>query len=282
MKLKSLLLLFFITPLLSLAQERRNEHGNLSDTRRDEDRRDGDRRDGDHREGEGSTLTIFSENGDQFFLIINGIKQNNYLQTKVRVEDLPQDVNDIQILFADNFTHEIEKRITISDPLEGKPVSLVLKIVREERGHARLHFVKSTELMRDYHPEQDEYVMHYGRDIIRREVVVVNTPPPPPPAPVGPFAMDERTFNDLKRSINDASFEDTKLSTAKTVLNNNYVTTNQVIDLCNLFSFENNKLEIAKFAYKKTVDQNNYFNVGNVFNFDSSRKSLNDFINGKR
>ena len=279
MKLRSFLLLFVLFPLLSLGQERRNDQGNLRDDRKDEDRRDGDHRDNNFAES-GSSLTIFSENGDQFFLVINGIKQNNYLQTKVRVEDLPQAVNDIQVLFGDNFTREIEKRVTISDPIEGKPISLVLKIVRTEGGHAKLRFLKSTELMHDYHPEQDEYVMHFGHDIIRHEVV--NNPPPPPPVPIGPIAMDERAFNDLKRSINDASFEDTKLSTAKTALNNNFVTTNQVIELCSLFSFENNKLEIAKFAYKKTVDQNNYFNVGNVFSFDSSRKSLNDFISDKR
>lgn len=274
MKLRSFLLLFVLFPLLSLGQERINDQGNSHN-----DRRDGDHRDNNLAES-GSSLTIFSENGDQFFLVINGIKQNNYLQTKVRVEDLPQAVNDIQVLFGDNFTREIEKRITVSDPIEGRPISLVLKIVRTEGGRAELRFLKSTELMRDYHPEQDEYVLHYGHDVIRHEVV--NNPPPPPPVPIGPVVMDERTFNDLKRSINDASFEETKLSTAKTALNNNFVTTNQVIELCNLFSFENNKLEIAKFAFKNTVDQNNYFNVGNVFSFDSSRKSLNDFISNKR
>ena len=270
MKLKSYLLLFILFPLLSFGQERRDDQ---RDKRKDEDHRDNNIAEG------GSALTIFSENGDQFFLIINGVKQNNYLQTKVRVEDLPQAVNDIQVLFGDNFTREIEKRITIADPIEGRPINLVLKIVRTERGRAKLSFFKSTELMRDYHPEQDEYVMHFGRDVIRHEDV---NPPPPPPVPVGPMAMDERTFNDLKRSISESSFEDTKLSTAKTVLNNNFISTHQVVELCNLFLFENSKLDFAKFAYKKTVDQNNYFNVGSVFSFDSSRKSLNDFISGNR
>ena len=35
-------------------------------------------------------LTIFSEDGDKFFLILNGEPQNNIAQSNIRVEDLPQ------------------------------------------------------------------------------------------------------------------------------------------------------------------------------------------------
>jgi hypothetical protein len=95
--------------------------------------------------------------------------------------------------------------------------------------------------------------------------------------------MDQRTFDDVKQSISSASFEDTKLSTAKTILASNYISTNQVMEICQLFSFENTKVAFAKFAYSKTVDRNNYYKVGSVFDFDSDKKVLNDFItNGGR
>lgn len=225
----------------------------------------------------GSALTVFSENGDQFFLILNGIKQNNMPQTKVRVEGLPQVTNDIQIIFADNQTREIQRKITFSDPVENKAVNMVLKIERGQNGWARLVFFKSTPLNHDYRPEQGEYVMHYGRDMAQNQVVV-NTPPPPPPPPAGPTAMDPGLFNDAKQTISNASFEDTKLSTAKTIFANNYTTTDQVIAICNLFSFEDTKLDFAKFAYAKTIDPGNYFKIGNIFSFSSSKDALNSFI----
>lgn len=100
-----------------------------------------------------------------------------------------------------------------------------------------------------------------------------NTPPP-----AGPMPMDARSFEEAKQSISSASFENTKLSTAKTILNINYVTTNQVMELCRLFSFENNKLSFAQWAYARTVDPQNFYKVASVLDFDSNKKALNDFI----
>jgi hypothetical protein len=251
----AILLLF---PLVTPAQDRSHDHAY--------DRRDN--------YGEpGSALTVFSENREPFFLMINGIKQNAYPQTRVRVEGLPQVTNDVQIIFDDNRTQAIQKRITFSDPVEGKAVNMVLKIARVQNGYPKLCFVKSTELMRDYRPEQGEYVMSYGRDGSQQGLVKASPPWPP-------REMDSKVFSDMKHSIAGVSFEETKLSTAKTVLSSNYISTAQVMEICRLFSFEDSKLDFAKFAYSKTVDPNNYFKVGNVFSFSSSKEALNDFLSG--
>ena len=85
------------------------------------------------------------------------------------------------------------------------------------------------------------------------------------------------------RELIQASFEDTKLSTAKTILASNFLTTDQVMQVCKLFSFEDSKVAFAKFAYSKTVDPNNYYKVANVFDFDADKQALNAFIsNGGR
>lgn len=274
MKVRSFLLLIIVFPLFALAQDRRGGQGGG----RSGGYSDGGRS-GGYTEG-GSALSVFSENGDQFFLIINGVKQNTYPQTRVRVEGLPQVTNDVQIIFDDNRTPAIQKRITFANPVDNNAINLVLRLERTPRGNPVLSFHKSSQLMRDYRPEQGEYVMYYGRDKMPQPVII-KTPPPPPPPPA-PREMDPATFNDAKSSIVASSFENTKLSTAKTILGTNLVSTDQVIEICNLFSFENTKLEFAKFAYNKTVDRNNYFKVGNVFSFSSSKEDLNNFISGGR
>mgnify|MGYP006936251527 CR=1 FL=1 len=37
-----------------------------------------------------ANLTIFSEDGNKFFLILNGERQNDVAQTNIRLEELPQ------------------------------------------------------------------------------------------------------------------------------------------------------------------------------------------------
>jgi hypothetical protein len=95
------------------------------------------------------------------------------------------------------------------------------------------------------------------------------------------YPMDFGSFNSAKESIKKASFEETKLSTAKTILGANCVSTDQVVAICKLFSYEASKLEFAKFAYGKTTDRNNYFKVGDVFSFDASKTELNEYISGQ-
>ena len=253
---------------------------------------------------EPSALTVFSENGEQFFLILNGVNQNNMPQSRIRVEGLPKYGNDIQVVFANSRAAAIRKTVNIADPVDGKAVNMTLKIVRGRDGMARLKFHKCTEVDRGYRPERGEFMMNYG---VPKEITTVtettyvdpynqqvvtqttttttndnnynyNTPPPPP----RPMPMDNRTFSDAKQAISNSSFDNTRLSTAKTVLASNFVTTDQVMELCQLFSFDDSKLNFAKYAFDRTVDANNYFKVSSVFSFDASKQSLNDYISRRR
>ncbi len=258
MRLHTLLFAFLLFPVLSFAQPGSGRHNGG----------------GYYRDNDQSTLSIFSENGELFFVVLNGVNQNNMPASRIRIEGLPQYGNDIEIIFSDNRTQSIRKRVNIADPVDGKAVNMTLKINRNRDGYPRLRFHKCIEVERDYRAPQDEYCMTYGQP--RRTYVQETITPPPPPR--GPVAMNNATFNDAKRTIANASFDNTRLSTAKTILDANYVTTNQVIELCKLFSFDNSKLDFAKYAYSRTVDANNYFKVGNIFSFDASRQELNDFI----
>lgn len=236
---------------------------------------------GDYYGESGSALTIFSENGDVFSLLINGIKQNNYPQQRVRVEGLPQIVNDIQIIFADNYPHTITKRIPFIDPVDGKAINLILKIVKARDGESILRFFKSTPIESNYQPDQNEYVMYYGRDVQVPNSQIVNNVPPPP-IPQGPQPMDPQSFAAAISTISGNNFDDGKLSTAKAIANSNYFTTDQVIQVCKVLQWDESKLDFAKYAFKRTVDNNNYFKVNSVFQWDSNKQALNDFVNQNR
>ena len=103
----------------------------------------------------------------------------------------------------------------------------------------------------------------------------------PRPAPThncGVYAMTDDNFNQLRNTIDRASFESSKLEIAKQALSTNAFTTRQVVSLMNTFSFESTKLELAKMAYNKTIDKNNYYLVNDAFYFCSSITELQQYL----
>jgi hypothetical protein len=68
------------------------------------------------------------------------------------------------------------------------------------------------------------------------------------------------------------------MATAKQIIDRNYFTSQQIKDLLLLFTFENNRLDLAKYAYGKTVDKGNYFIVNDAFTFNNNKEKLSAYI----
>lgn len=99
-----------------------------------------------------------------------------------------------------------------------------------------------------------------------------------PVIPAGPVAMSTYEFNQLMKTLNNTSFESTRMQILKQAMPYNFFTTQQVRELMSTFWFESSKLEVAKAAYTKTVDQYNYYLVNNEFSFGSSVRELGDYL----
>jgi hypothetical protein len=93
-------------------------------------------------------------------------------------------------------------------------------------------------------------------------------------------ASDEE-YSSIISTIENQSFSDTKLNTAKQFASSKCLTVDQVKGLMNQFSFEDTKLEFAKFAYEHTYDIDNYFKLNNAFSFESSISELQEYIQNK-
>lgn len=98
----------------------------------------------------------------------------------------------------------------------------------------------------------------------------------------GRRAMDKTAFQQLKQAIDNEAFDNTKQKMAKQYIATNYFTSAQVKELVLLFSFENSRLEIAKYAYDYTVDKGNYFLVNEAFSFSNSKEALADYIRNRK
>ena len=84
--------------------------------------------------------------------------------------------------------------------------------------------------------------------------------------------MSDRKFTQVLKSIKHEWLESNKFKSASQIVKTNSMTTAQVEQILLLFSFENNKLELAKQAYTNTVDKENYPMLFDLFSYSSSKR----------
>jgi hypothetical protein len=91
-------------------------------------------------------------------------------------------------------------------------------------------------------------------------------------------AIADNEFNRVLDNISKERGENNMVKSATQIINVNFFTSEQVKEMLQLFSFENNKLDLAKLAYDKTVDQRNFSVVNDVFSYSNSKDDLARYI----
>lgn len=112
------------------------------------------------------------------------------------------------------------------------------------------------------------------------------TPPvhsPYPPVVNTTCSVSNDDMNAIVQAINKESFASTKVKICKEIVSNKRCfKASQVKEIIRLFSFESDRLEIAKYAYDFTADKENYFVVHDALEFSDSKEALTDYIKSKR
>lgn len=303
-------------------------------------------------------LTIFSEDGDKFYLILNGEMQNDIPQTNIRVEDLNQPYYNARIQFEDKTLMDITtNNMMIADP-DGIMSDVTYKIRRDrnKKGKMKLNFFSAVPVQPNFVPPANVYVMHYGqprpRPVNPGQTVVVQQPAPvrggtvtqtttttttnggdninaninigglnmgvsindnmgmggtvtqttttttssshmgghvaPVPVEVAPVGCPSRScmrpadYNAALTTLKNQAFEDSRMKTAKQIVAVNCLNVDQIMQIANLFSFDDNKLEFAKFAYDYCIEPRNYFKLNGIFSFSSNADELSDYVQSRQ
>lgn len=293
-----------------------------------------------------SNLVFFSTGGEKFYVILNGIRQNEKAETNVKVTGLPQPYYDTRIIFEDKALGELKKLLNFNPGTE-----TVFNVMKNNKGEYVCRWQSEVPLAQAAPPAPGQNVMVYTQTApvgnisyteqttttattgvpATNATMNVNAPginmnvnisdpfymPPAtttttysttttttssssninsyPPQNNAPAMSPGRAhinndcwagstnsseFDGIKKSISSNGFDDTKLSQAKMIVQKKCLTSNQVKEICQLFGFEDNMLDFAKFAYDWVYDQSNYYVVNDVFGFESSKTELNSFISG--
>ena len=121
-------------------------------------------------------LTIFSEDGDKFQLILNGELINDLPQTNLRVEDLNQPYYNAKVVFENKTLVEISKNNLVITDLDGVFSDVTYKIKRDKNkiGKMKLNYFSSIPVVQGFIPPANVHVIHYGQP---REIIVVNENP---------------------------------------------------------------------------------------------------------
>jgi len=297
-----------------------------------------------------SNAIFFSENGERFNLVLNGILQNEKAETNVKLTGLNAPTYKTRILFADKTLGYVDYTLNFINM--GAEVTYTIK--KNSKGAYVVRYVSEVPLAQAPPASPNQAVIVYstppplGSSTTTTHQTTTTTSGSPDnvsinmgvnadgmgggvsmnvsgmngnmeststtttttthttsttyqePAPVAappaqvvyvdgyngkigcPVPMSRGDFESFKGSLSSKSFEDSKMTLAKQVLNNNCLTSSQVREIMSLFSFEQTKLDFAKYAYGHTYDLGNFYKVNDAFGFESSIDELNEYINAQR
>ncbi|MFN0189570.1 MAG: DUF4476 domain-containing protein [Bacteroidia bacterium] len=305
-----------------------------------------------------SNVILFTENGERFTAIINGVRQNNEPETNIKITGLNAEFYKLKVIFESSALGE--KNFNLAIEL-GKESTYVIK--KNNKGEFVLRFMSSVMMAQAPRNTPEQAVVVYNVNPVATPVqssqststttttttngnntdpgsvnmnmgvnvdgmggsISINvsgmddgfgnsnstthsqttttttttvsgahTPVPAPPpthvvylpgysGKVGcPVPMSNEDFSDLNATISSKTFEETKFTIAKQVLNDRCLFVSQVKQIIMQFTFEQTRLDFAKYAYDRTYDVGNYFKVNDTFTFESSTEELNEYIDSRR
>lgn len=93
-----------------------------------------------------------------------------------------------------------------------------------------------------------------------------------------PMSMSDSDWRLLVQSLQQAPFEQTRLSILKQALTYHYLTVAQLSGILGCFSFEQSRLDAARMAHLRVTDPQNYHLLSYAFSFSSSMEQFNGYI----
>jgi hypothetical protein len=260
-------------------------------------------------------LVVFAEDGDPFYAFVNGVKQNQLAQSNVTVTDISPNIS-LRIEFENKSLPVLKQNMSLDPGYEHtakikRDKNNILKL--RYFGKVPVNGLTTAENpAHEYNtaePEQrpaetktagqNSSVGQGGAGIVIN-IVPEETPPPPrdehrmTPNGVeekksgrqlapgndntckGP--MGKQSFQKMKSFIESQSFSETRMNTAKVSTSNACLSVTQVKEIASLMMLDSDKLAYAKYAYDHCVDKANFYQVSEIFSFNSTKDELNKFL----
>ena len=291
-----------------------------------------------------SNLSIFNNNGQQFYVVLNGIRQNSKPETNVQVSQIKNGSYSVKVIFADGKTPDIDKNFLIDAPYD-----ITTRIIFK-KGKGKLQLIG----MQPTQGVIQEAVVYRPTDTAEySDAVVVNTVPSPNTSTIQTFNTTSTTLNTsgtlpeenvnlnmnvsvggvnlnlnanttvqttsatthqvlhqqqqqqqqqpqpqqqqlnqntvnctqtmnrleaFKAELKDQSFEDDRLEALQLGLQRTCLNTGQAEQLLDLFTFDDNRLAVAKYLSDRLIDRENAGVLAKKLTFESNKMDYRRYI----
>jgi hypothetical protein len=244
---------------------------------------------------------VVSAEKKKFFLFVNGLKENETAKAKVRIKNLQEGPHHIKIIFESKEINNPQTKL-IFEP--GKEYKYEIKLYSNlDRKWYALNLVETIEW------SEKQIKKKVGSDTLSEaelnnaevkadSILKKNLPKPIISKPkdtvltktdsISPILKTEDKncktplhptgFNLVSEKISLVALENEKLALTKKMIQENCLSSIQLMELIQLFDFEVSKLELAIFAYPYCFDPINYGFVEDVFEYESSVTKLHNKI----
>ncbi len=105
-----------------------------------------------------SNLVIFSQDAHKFYVIINGVQQNNVAQTNVKITNFEQNMAKVKVVFENNSLNTIDKTVYFNEPNNEWVYN-----VKSKKGKLVMNMMTYRKLSVNAEPNQ--YVHIYGQPV---------------------------------------------------------------------------------------------------------------------
>ncbi len=214
-----------------------------------------------------------------FIVSLNGVRLQNDYSSSITFKFVDETVYRVKLLQAGSSS---VLNFTISS--EPKYVSSYL-LTKDNAGNYSLVLQSKSLIMND---EEIQAAVNTVAAVVpvstvaaapsQTMAVQVNTAAPTATFIQGPLAMTDAVYRNKLNEVKAKTFDDDKMEHVQNAFEYEEFTTAQVIGLMKLFTFDDKRLEVAKFAYPKTIDKEEFYKTYDHFSFPSSKSSLKDWI----
>ncbi len=222
--------------------------------------------------GQGTSLTVFSEKGENFTVFVNGIQKNSTVADHVTVEGLFGPNFKVRIVFKDVSIHEINKTVFNSPGGElfyalrpGRNGEYVL--VKTSSDNVRPKETGKENTKSSTTKQENNQSAAKNESTTKKAGAGCDNP------------MAEPDFQASTISITSAPFEPIKLNNAKKLVETHCLYAHQILEVMYHLNYESSRLALAKDAYKHCYDPENYNDVKSALHSNKSKDDLDQYIN---
>lgn len=220
---------------------------------------------------QGTSLTVFSEKGENFTVFINGDQKNSLPGDHVRIEGIYGPNFKIRIVFKDVSIREIEKTLFNS------PSGELFYVVRH--GKKNDYILEKTSS--DYIHTQEAVKETSPSSSTQKEAKQTNVKSESAAKKTGGGCdnpMSEPDFQASTIAISNAPFDPIRLTQAKKMVESHCLYCRQIVEVMYILSYDASRLSLAKDAYKHCYDPENYTQVKDVLSSNKSKDDLDRYI----